>query len=220
MPRKSPSKKFRKAGDRQRHWDQNSGFPFSDIYITRPVVFWPFKNSNIPLPSPPQSHAELKARNALFQWWFWELWRQEEECVSLEGELSSPAPPLQLQLAGLSPSLSIDRTNLLQWRFHVAKLKYFLPVKLHMHVGQVGTRGKERNDHQWSQCEKRNLYFIWNSQVLDFYAPDPSSLPCLELQPKARKLLCSQEKAVCVCIFWAGGEEEGKSRRNSNLAYK
>ena len=25
---------------------------------------------------------------------------------------------------------------------------------------------------------------------------------------------------VCVCGFWAGGEEEGKSRRNSNLAYK
>lgn len=25
---------------------------------------------------------------------------------------------------------------------------------------------------------------------------------------------------VCVCVFWAGGKEEGKSRRNSNLAYK
>ena len=79
---------------------------------------------------------------------YWELWSQEEECVSPEGELSSPAPPLQLQLAGLSPSLSIDCAELLQWRFLVAELKYFLPVKLHMHVGQVGTRGKEINDHQ------------------------------------------------------------------------
>ena len=47
-----------------------------------------------------------------------------------------------------------------------------------------------------------------------FYAPDPGCLLCLELQPKARKVLCSQEKAVCVCVcmFWAGGEEGTKSR--------
>ena len=79
---------------------------------------------------------------------YWELWRQEEECVAPEGELFSPTPPLQLQLAGLSLSLSINCAELLQQQFHVAALKYFLPGKLHMHVGQVGTRGKEINDHQ------------------------------------------------------------------------
>lgn len=78
----------------------------------------------------------------------WELWRQEEECVSPEGELSSPTPRLQLQLAGLSLSLSISCAELMQLQFHVEELKYFLPVTLHKHVGQVGTRGKEINDHQ------------------------------------------------------------------------
>ena len=37
-------------------------------------------------------------------------------------------------------------------------------------------------------------------------------------------IVFSREGCVCVCVsvcvFWAGGEEEGKSRRNSNLAYK
>lgn len=129
--------------------------------------------------------------------------------------------PLQLQLAGLSLSLLINCAELLQQQFHVAALKYFLPVKLHVNVGQVGTRGKEINDHQWSQCEKRNLYFIWNSQVLDFYAPDPGCLLCLELQPKARKVLCSQEKAVCVWVYVLGRGRRGNEKQmNSNLAYK
>lgn len=136
-----------------------------------------------------------------------------EVSVSWKGE---PATPPRLQPAGLSLSLAINCVELFSSNC-VCQLKYSLPFQIrletyhksHMYVGNVDTCGKEMIT---DDSVNRNLYLIWCLQVLDFYTLHPGSLLCLELQLKAREGLCSEEEAVCVCVFGRGrgGERQEK----------